>query len=275
MIRQSKTSLSAASIIIVLALFVTCVPLLMVFINSLKSHAEIVRAPMSLTGMGVSNYVNAVKNAGFGRGFLNSFILIFVALIILLFSASLASYAIARRKIRAWKLILLYFLLATTVPIQLFLFPLYFVLASLGLIDNLIAMGFIMAGVQMPLAIFILRSFVFFIPDTIEESASIDGAGPLQIYFQIILPLLRPGIITVATVSGFNIWKDFLLTSTFLQSENVKTVSLKFLSLSGAYTTDYGVLMAGALIVVIPILIFFIFVQRYFIEGIASGSTKG
>ena len=275
MIRQSKASLSVAAIIIALALLVICVPLFMVLINSLKPHAEITRSPLSLSGFGVSNYINAIQNAGFGRGFLNSFILLFVALIVLLLSASLASYAIARKKVRAWKSILLYFLLATTVPIQLFLFPLYFVLSSLRLIDNLIAMGLIMAGVQMPLAVFILRSFVLFIPDTIEESASMDGAGPLQIYFCIILPLLRPGLITAATVSGFNIWKDFLLTSTFLQSESVKTVSLRFLSLSGTYTNDFGVLMAAALIVVIPMLIFFIVVQRYFIQGIAAGSTKG
>ena len=275
MIRQSKASLSVAAIIIALALLVICVPLFMVLINSLKPHAEITRSPLSLSGFGVSNYINAIQNAGFGRGFLNSFILLFVALIVLLLSASLASYAIARKKVRAWKSILLYFLLATTVPIQLFLFPLYFVLSSLRLIDNLIAMGLIMAGVQMPLAVFILRSFMLFIPDTIEESASMDGAGPLQIYFCIILPLLRPGLITAATVSGFNIWKDFLLTSTFLQSESVKTVSLRFLSLSGTYTNDFGVLMAAALIVVIPMLIFFIVVQRYFIQGIAAGSTKG
>ena len=275
MIRQSKASLSVAAIIIALALLVVCVPLFMVLINSLKPHAEITRSPLSLSGFGVSNYINAIQNAGFGRGFLNSFILLFVALIVLLLSASLASYAIARKKVRAWKSILLYFLLATTVPIQLFIFPLYFVLSSLRLIDNLIAVGLIMAGIQMPLAVFILRSFMLFIPDTIEESASMDGAGPLKIYFCIILPLLRPGLITAATVSGFNIWKDFLLTSTFLQSESAKTVSLKFLSLSGTYDNDFGVLMAAALIVVIPMLIFFILVQRYFIQGIAAGSTKG
>ena len=275
MIRQSRASLSVAAIIIALALFVTCVPLLMVLLNSLKPHAEIARSPLSIRGLGISNYMDAIQNAGFGRGFWNSFILIFVSLIVLLFSASLASYATARKKVKGWKIILLYFLLATTVPIQLFLFPLYFVMSSLGLIDNLVAMGLIMAGIQMPLAIFILRSFVLFIPHTIEESASIDGAGPLQIYFCIILPLLRPGLITAATVSGFNIWKDFLLTSTFLQSESVKTVSLKFLSLFGTYENDYGVLMASALIVVIPILIFFILVQRYFISGIATGSIKG
>ena len=275
MIRQSKASLSVAAIIIALAMLVVCVPLFMVLINSLKPHAEITRSPLSLSGFGVSNYINAIQNAGFGRGFLNSFILLFVALIVLLLSASLASYAIARKKVRAWKSILLYFLLATTVPIQLFIFPLYFVLSSLRLIDNLIAVGLIMAGIQMPLAVFILRSFMLFIPDTIEESASMDGAGPLQIYFCIILPLLRPGLITAATVSGFNIWKDFLLTSTFLQSESVKTVSLRFLSLSGTYTNDFGVLMAAALIVVIPMLIFFILVQKYFIQGIAAGSTKG
>ena len=209
MIRQNKASLSISAIIIALALAVTCVPLLMVLLNSLKPHAEITRSPLSISDLGVSNYINAIQNAGFGRGFLNSFILVFVSLVVLLFSASLASYATARKKVKGWKIILLYFLLATTVPIQLFLFPLYFVLSSLGLIDNLVAMGLIMAGVQMPLAVFILRSFVLFIPHTIEESASMDGAGPLQIYFCIILPLLRPGLITAATVGGFNIWKDF------------------------------------------------------------------
>ena len=255
---------------------IALLPLLLVLTNSFKEHAEVVRNPLALPlTFDLSNYSEAWIFGKFARGFLNSIILSGTTIIVTLFCSSLTGYVLAGKKIRVWPLIMIYFMVAMTVPIQLFLFPLYFVFASLDLLGNLVAVGFILSALNMPLSVFLMYTFFLKIPAELEEAASIDGASTFQVIRHIMLPIVSPGLITVAVIVGLLSWNEFLITSTFLQGESNFTATLGFLSMNGTYTVDQGLMMAAAVIMIAPVIIFFITVQRYFIEGFTSGAVKG
>jgi raffinose/stachyose/melibiose transport system permease protein len=156
-----------------------------------------------------------------------------------------------------------------------YLFPLYFGFAHLGLIDNVFALSFVYTAVFSPFAIFLLRTYYLAIPKELEEAAIIDGANRWQVFTKVLLPLVSPGILTVAIISGLNIWNEFLISSTFLQSHDQQTAVVRFYTLGGQYTSDWGEIMAAAILIVAPAVGFFLLMQRRFIQGMAAGSVKG
>jgi raffinose/stachyose/melibiose transport system permease protein len=262
--------------VLILLAAVALFPLLLVLINSFKAHADVVRNPLALPlQLDLANYAEAWHYGKFSRGFINSIILSSTTIIVVLFCASLAGYVLAGKKIRIWPLIIVYFLIAMTVPIQLFLFPLYFAFARLHLLGNLVATGFVLAAMSLPLAVLLMRTFFLRVPTELEEAARIDGANIRQVLWNIMLPIVSPGLITVAVIVGLQSWNEFLITSTFLQGENNFTATLGFLSMNGTYNVDQGLMMAAAVIMIAPVILFFVLVQRYFVDGLVSGSVKG
>ena len=251
-------------------------PLLLVLINSMKTHRQIARNPLTLPSViQWENFSLAWGYGDFARGFVNSIVLSGSAVLVVLFCASLAGYVLAGRKIRHWRLVTIYFMVAITVPIQLFLFPLYYVFARvLGLLGNVPAVGVVLAALNMPLAVFLMRSFFLAVPDQLEEAARIDGANTWQVLWYVLFPIVRPGMITVAVIVGLQAWNEFLITRTFLGTENI-TATLGLYSMNGTYVDSMGVMMAGTMILIAPPLAFFVLVQRYFIEGLVSGALKG
>ncbi len=251
-------------------------PLLLMLVNSMKTHQEVVRNPLALPlEIQWENFTLAWEYGRFARGFANSILLSGTAVVTVLFCASLAGYVLAGRKIRPWRLVTVYFMVAITVPIQLFLFPLYFIFANvLGLLGNVPAVGVVLAALNMPLAVFLMRSFFLAVPAQLEEAARIDGANTAQVLLYVLFPIVRPGMITVAVIVGLQAWNEFLITRTFLGTESI-TATLGLYSMNGTYVSAMGVMMAGTLILVAPPLLFFILVQRYFIEGLVSGALKG
>jgi raffinose/stachyose/melibiose transport system permease protein len=227
------------------------------------------------TSFDFTNFVAAWKDGHFGIGIINSVMLTGTTVLITTGLASLASFPLARRRIAGWRIISLYFLTATTVPVQMFLFPLFFVYARLGLVGNPFATALILAAVNLPLAIFLLRTYVMTIPVEIDEAAEMDGATPWQIFWNIILPLIRPGLVTVGIVVGLNAWNEFLITSTFQPGQQNFTMTLGYLSMNNTFSGNQGVMMAGALLVIAPVIGFFLLLQRFFVEGLAMGAVKG
>ncbi len=258
------------------AIVVAVLPLTLMAINSLKLHGEILANPLSLpTWFNVTNFVQAWTAGNFTKGLVNSLLISGSTVLITLVCASLAAYPLARQKIRFARLFTLYFLGAVTVPIQLFLFPLFFVYAQLGFVGNPIATSVILAAVNLPLSILLLRTYVLNVPRELDDAAFMDGARKWQVFAFVIIPLMRPGLITVAIIVGLNAWNDYLITSTFQQGSGSQTMMLGFLSMNNVILTDRGILMAGAAIVVVPIIVFFLIMQRLFIEGVTSGAVKG
>ena len=274
-IKNNFNNLSSTLILYLLVL-IALLPLLLVAINTFKSHADIVINPLAFPNeFNFTNFSRAWKAGKFSSGIINSILLSGTTIVITLTFASLSAFVLARRSIVGWQLITIYFLCATTIPIQLFLFPLYFVYAKLGIVGNVFATAFILSAINLPLATFLLRTYVQTIPSDIDDASFMDGANPIQTFFHVILPLLRPGLVTVSIIVGLNAWNEFLITSTFQQGQNSFTMTLGYLSMNGTYATDQGAMMAGAFILVAPVVLFFIVMQRFFISGMASGAVKG
>jgi raffinose/stachyose/melibiose transport system permease protein len=271
-----RGTIMASYIVLTIGAVLALFPLGLMVVNALKRAAEIVANPLALPRSPQwINFMRAWTDAQLGRSLLNSAELTLMTVILICTTCSMAAYALARRSVRGWRWISGYLLATTTLPIQLYLFPLYFGFAHLGLIDNLFALSFIYAAIFSPFAIFLLRTYFLAIPLEIEEAAIMDGATRWRVFTRIMLPLISPGLLTVAIISGLNTWNEFLISSTFLQSHDVQTAVVRFYTLRGQYTSDWGEIMAAAIIIVAPCLIFFLLMQRRFIEGMASGSVKG
>jgi raffinose/stachyose/melibiose transport system permease protein len=251
-------------------------PLALVVISALKTSAEIVANPLTLPNSPQwINFYRAWADAQLARSLLNSTEVTALTVVLICVTCSMAAYALARNSGGAWRWLSAYLLATTTLPIQLYLFPLYFGFARLGLIDNIFALSFVYTAIFSPFSIFLLRTYFLAIPREIEEAAVLDGATRWGVFYKITLPLVSPGILTVAIISGLNTWNEFLISSTFLQSHDQQTAVVRFYTLGGQYSSDWGEIMAAAIIIVAPCLVFFLLMQRRFIEGMAGGSVKG
>lgn len=275
--RRKELSFQTISHIVLITFALTALlPLLLVLLNSFKPHAEIVRNPLALpTALNLQNFTDAWKAGKFSSGFINSIILSGTTVVVTVIASTFLGYVLAGRKIKEYRLIMAYFLIAMTVPIQLFLIPLYIAFARLELIGNLVAIGVVLAALNLPLAVLLMRTFFLKVPLELEEAARMDGANTWQVLRHIMLPIVSPGLITVAIIVGLYSWNEFLITSTFISGEKNYTATLGFLSMNGTYTSNQGPLMAGAMIMIVPVVIFFLIMQRYFIDGLTSGAVKG
>ncbi|TDE95004.1 carbohydrate ABC transporter permease [Occultella glacieicola] len=278
MSRSSNRALRATPghIILILLVFTALFPIVLVLLNSLKDAPEVVRNPLALPeSPDWSNFAEAWQYAGYTRGFANSVLLTATTVATVLLTAAPAAYVLAARKIKAAGPVMIYLMVAMTVPIQLFLFPLYAVFARLGLLSNVVAVGVIVAAINMPLAVMLLRTFFLRIPSELPEAATMDGANTFQVLRHVLVPAVSPGMITVGIIVGLNAWNEYLISVTFLQREESYTATLGFLSLTGTFAVDQGVLMAGAAILILPIVFLFLAAQRKFVDGLVSGSVKG
>jgi len=271
-----RGTLLAAYFMLAVAAVIALFPLSLMVISALKKSTEIVANPLALPStLQWINFARAWTDAQLGRSLLNSAETTGFAVVLICSTCSMAAYALARRTGPGLRWISAYLLGTTTLPIQLYLFPLYFGFAHLGLIDNVFALSLVYTAVFSPFAIFLLRTCYLAIPKELEEAAIIDGANRWQVFTKVLLPLVSPGILTVAIISGLNIWNEFLISSTFLQSHDQQTAVVRFYTLGGQYTSDWGEIMAAAILIVAPAVGFFLLMQRRFIQGMAAGSVKG
>jgi raffinose/stachyose/melibiose transport system permease protein len=251
-------------------------PLALMLVSALKTSAEIIANPLALPStLQWVNFTRAWTDAQLGRSLVNSAEVTGLTVVLICTTGSMAAYALARLTTKGSRWINAYLLATTTLPIQLYLFPLYFGYAHLGLIDNVFALSLVYTAIFSPFSIFLLRTYFLAIPKEIEEAAIVDGASRWQVFTKVCLPLVSPGILTVAVISGLNTWNEFLISSTFLQSHNRQTAVVRFYTLGGQYSSDWGEIMAAAILIVAPALVFFLVMQSRFIEGVASGSVKG
>lgn len=274
-VRRRVRTVPGHVILVVLA-FIALFPIALVLLNSLKSAPEVVRNPLALPEiLDWRNIAEAWEYGNFGRGFINSVLLTGTTVVTVLATAAPAAYVLSARKIKIAGPVMIYLMMAMTVPIQLFLFPLYAVFARLGLLSNVFSVGVVIAAINMPLAVLLLRTFFLRIPSELPEAAAMDGASTWQVLRHILLPAVSPGLITVGIIVGLNAWNEYLISVTFLQQEESYTATLGFLSLTGTFAVDQGVLMAGAALLIVPIVILFLLAQRKFVDGLVSGSVKG
>lgn len=251
-------------------------PIALLVMNAFKPHAEIVGDPLAFPKhFYPHNFVAAWAEGHFATGLLNSLLLCGTTVAIVVAAAAMAAYPLARSQAKVWRLVALYFLCSVTVPIQLFLFPLYFVFAKFSLLGNVFATAVVLAAINLPLSIFLLRTYIMTIPAELDDAAVLDGATPFQVFWHVIFPLMRPGLATVAAIVCLAVWNEYLITSTFQQGEKNFTMTLGYLAMNGSISDDQGLLMAGGLIVIVPILLVFLLTRRFIIDGMTTGAVKG
>ena len=254
-------------------------PILLVFINSFKKKAYISRKPFDIpTGkmyVGLENYFRGIKQANFFEGAKWSTVITVGSVFLIILCTSMCAWYIVRVKNALTKAIYYLCLFAMIVPFQMEMFTLSKLANSLGL-NTPWGLWIIYLGFGAGLSVFMFTGFVKSIPIEIEEAAMIDGCNPLQTFFGVVLPVLKPTCVTVAILQTMWIWNDYLLPYLVLDLKKYVTIPIAVQYLKGGYgSVDMGAMMGVLVLAIIPIIIFYLFCQRYIIEGVVAGAVKG
>ena len=254
-------------------------PILLVFINSFKKKAYISRKPFDIpTGkmyVGLENYFRGIKQANFFEGAKWSTVITVGSVFLIILCTSMCAWYIVRVKNALTKAIYYLCLFAMIVPFQMEMFTLSKLANSLGL-NTPWGLWIIYLGFGAGLSVFMFTGFVKSIPIEIEEAAMIDGCNPLQTFFGVVLPVLKPTCVTVAILQPMWIWNDYLLPYLVLDLKKYVTIPIAVQYLKGGYgSVDMGAMMGVLVLAIIPIIIFYLFCQRYIIEGVVAGAVKG
>ena len=254
-------------------------PIVLVFINSFKKKAYISKEPFSLPTdkmfVGLENYIRGIEQTDLIKAFgWSVFITVFSVAAIILF-CSMCAWYISRVNTKVTKAIYVLCLFAMVVPFQMEMY-------TLSKIANMLHMGnpwgiiVIYLGFGAGLSVFMFTGFMKSIPLEIEEAAMIDGCTPLQTYFRVVMPISKPTCVTVAILQAMWIWNDYLVPSLVLDQRKYKTVPMAVQYLKGGYgSVDMGAMMGTLVLAIVPIIIFYLFCQKYIIEGVVAGAVKG
>ena len=266
-------------IILVLLTVIFIFPILLVLMNSFKSRLYVSTVPFVFPRgdmfVGLENYINGVTSSGFVAAFLRSVWITVVGVLLIVVATSMCAWYIARVKSKFCRILYYMFTFSMIVPFQMVMYTMTFVVNRMNF-DNVIGILFVYLGFGAGLTVFMFTGFVKAIPLEVEEAATIDGCTPLQTYFRVVFPMLKPTAITVAILQAMWIWNDYLLPYLVLGSDH-KTVPVAIqLAMQGAYgSTDYGGFMAMLVLTIIPIVLFYISSQKYIIRGVIAGAVKG
>lgn len=252
------------------------IPLVIVFSGSFKTTQEIFENSYAIpTSPNLDNYHEVLTSGNLGTAFMNSAIITVSSVVLTLFLSSLAAYGISR--IPGWKgaALLGLFVAGMSVPTQANMIPQYVQFGQLGLLNNQVGLILINIVMTLPVAVFILGGFMKTLPSGLYEAAEIDGSGPWRTYVSIAMPLSAPSIAATATFLFVMHWNELLYPLMFISSDSKVTLPLALLRFQGEYLTNYPVLFAGVVLSSIPIVIAYVFLQRYFVAGMTSGAVKG
>jgi raffinose/stachyose/melibiose transport system permease protein len=211
----------------------------------------------------------------FGIYFKNSLVISIADVIGMVVISSLAGYAFARLHFPGQKLLLYVLLIGLTIPVAAIIIPLYLTMRDFRLLNTYGSVIVADIALAAPIFVFIMRAFFKDLPAELDDAARVDGANEFQIFWQIMLPLARPGLMTVALLEFLWSWNDLLLPLVFLVSDELRTLPVGMLFFQGRFTIDYGLMSAGVLIISLPVTVLFLVFQRDFVKGLASGALKG
>ena len=265
--------------IVLLVLFICFIfPFILVLINVFKTKGDITADPLSLIGahgFTLQNFPEAMKKMNFFTVFGNSLIITVCSTIVTIVLSSMTAFVIVRNG--RWKLCTLIFSLmiaSMVIPFQVLMVPLVSVYGSI--LNSRITLILMHVGFSMSMAVFMFHgSIKTNIPLELEEAATIDGCNRWQTYWKVVFPLLKPTIATVGIINAMAYWNDYLLPSLVLKKKDLYTIPIATQAFYGTYSTDIGLIMAALLLAMLPILILYVFLQRYIVEGVTSGAVKG
>ena len=273
-------------VLVMLLFLLFMVPFLLVVLNSAKTSAEIINSPVAWPG----NWQQMVTNVStifthpivrYPNAFFNSLIITVLSLAVIAFFSAMGAWVLVRTKSRWSTAIFLMFVSAMVIPFQVVMFPLVQWFRIMGNALGLPLLGtyhgivFAYLGFGCSMTIFILHGFIKGVPLELEEAATIDGCGQVRTFFNIVLPLLMPAFVTVLILNGIWIWNDYLLPLLVLGTAgSIKTIPLAVAAFAGAYVKQWDLILTSTLLAMIPIIVLFLFAQRYIIKGMVEGAIK-
>lgn len=263
-------------ILLTLLALIWMAPVVTVFITALKSQGDFYSGNSLFSipdQLKWSNFTDAWTKGRLGSYMKNGLIICIMKVPLGILVESLAAFAITRLDIKHKTAIFIFFLLGMMLPHQMALIPLNRIFSKYNLINNYAGLFFVYTGFGIGYGILVLRGFMRSIPRDLDEAAYIDGCGKLRLYFSIILPIAKPAVATVFIIDFLNTWNEFLLQSILITNDSLRTVPNGLISFMGEYGTNYGLLNAGVLISIVPVLIVYLSFQKYFVEGMA-GAVK-
>ena len=277
--KQKAPQSALETLLLVLLAALTLVPLFLVVQNSFKSRFYISGDPFALpnkeTFVALENYISGLSAGGFFAAFGRSLLITVVSVGLIVLCTSMAAWYLIRVRTALTKGMYYLFVFSMIVPFQMVMYTMTYLVGRAKL-NTVLGMPFIYLGFGAGLSVFMLCGFIRGIPRELEEAATIDGCNPVQTFFLVVLPLLKPTAVTVAILNTMWIWNDYLLPYLVLGTEK-KTVPVAIqIAMQGAYgSTDYGGLMAMLVLAMIPIVVFYLFCQKYIIKGVVAGAVKG
>ncbi|MEM7134238.1 MAG: carbohydrate ABC transporter permease [Chloroflexota bacterium] len=262
-------------ILVLLMLGFALFPIVILGFNSLKSSAEIGLNPLGPPSTWIfENYPTAWVEGNFARTMRNSAFLVVMTVSLQIVLCGMAAYALARLKPPGSNAFMVVMLVGTTVPIWLYIVPLFILWRSLGLLNNLFGLVLIYTAGGAPFAIFLLRAFMLQIHPDFEDAARLDGAGEFQVLRHVVLPLTWPGFLTVALISSLGTWSEYQLALIFVTDPDFFPVTTSYSAFVGRFSRDWGLTSAAAVMMIAPVLAIFLSLQRQFIDGLTQGGVK-
>jgi len=276
--RKVMSALAMAGLVIIFIAYMF--PFIMVVINSLKQKRDIIKSPFSwlftIKGLSFDNFVKAFTQMDFINAFKNSLLVTVSATVLVTLFAAMLAYYIVRHNNGISKLTFAIMVASMIIPFQAIMIPLVSIYGgTLNILNHRLTLIFMHTGFSMAMSVFMFHGFIKGnVPMALEEAAYIDGCTHSQTFFKIVLPLLKPIISTMVILNSLAFWNDFLLPSLVLTDKKLLTLPLSTYSFYGTYSADYGTIMAGLLLCVVPILILYVVLQKQIIGGVVAGAVK-
>lgn len=276
MTRKEKAGQIGWNIVLLFVTFIFMVPLIFMVSMSLRTPDTIGQPKLFIADITIKNYINVIKNNPLLiKNFMNSIVITVSSVILVTVCASMAVFGFSRKNVHGKVLIYNIILCTLMVPLAGLVVPLTQLNSRLGWINNYCGLIFPLTALGIPYAITILQGFMTAIPRELEEAALIDGCGMVRLFIQIICPLLKPGIVVIVIWQFLTSWNEFFLSMCTMTQESMKTLPLIAQQYNGAYFSQPGTLFAALTLITIPMLVFYILVQKQFVRGLTAGAVKG
>jgi len=248
-------------------------PLIWMIYSSLKTDREIYLFPFSLPHeMQLDNWVQAWKLGNLGRYFINSVFITSVSVFLVALISSMAGYAFARLTFKGRDFLFYTFLLGLILPAQVLIIPLFTFFDKIGILNTYFALILPYIAWGLPLSIYIFKSFFLTLPEDIADAAKIDGCSLFGLYWRIMLPLIRPALVTIAILQSIGIWNEFLLALLFIYDDELKTIPVGLLAFYGYHNVNYKLVFSALSITTIPVIIVYFIFEKQIVSGLTAGA---
>ena len=270
---------NAKTLLAFVLFIVYMIPFLLVVINSLKRKISIVKSPLQMVddqGFQWTNYADAFNQMDFLRAFGNSLLVVGCSVFLIMVCSSMCAYILVRKDYMACKISFMLLISYMVVPFQVIMIPLLSLYGNMfGVLNSRLSLILMNLGFGTCFAVFLCHGFIKTgVPIALEEAALIDGCNPLQIFFKIVLPLLKPILSTIMILQVLGLWNDYLLPSLVLGKPELYTLPIAIRTFVGTFSSDYGNMMAALVMTVFPVIIVYIALQKYIIGGVVAGAVK-